>query len=204
MQDLPVSPRVRQSLRADAERRLKARSAGEPLPPSTSLVSVDALASLYQMANEPQRAGDVLKLLHELQVHQVELDLQFAQLEANERELAQALARYRAFYSSAPVVYFVVAFDGHIIEGNLAAAKLLGVEPQQFDGRRLDSFLAADSAGALIGLLTRLRAGVDNADGASCEVRPANSGNGARAWRISANVFPGGEAGLLVVYEDTQ
>jgi len=191
-------PRVRQSLRSEAEQRLMARNA---LPSSTSSVSADALATLYRLVSDPQRAGDVLKLLHELQVHQVELDLQFAQLEANERELTETLARYKTFYDYAPVGYLAVAFEGHIIEGNLAAARLLGVQPYEFDGRRLDSFLADDSAGALIGLLTRLRAG---GAGASCEVRPASSVGGARTWRISANAFPSGEAVLLVVAEENQ
>jgi len=192
-----IKPRVRLSLRADAEQRLKA--GGGALPPSTSSVSADALATLYQLINDPQRAGDVLKLLHELQVHQVELDLQFAQLEANEQELTDTVDRYQAFYDSAPVAYLAVAFDGHIIEANIAAGKLLGVEPHECAGHRLDSFLAEDSAGTLIWLLTKLRAGRDDGAGASCEVRPANSGTDTSPWRIAANVSPGGEAVLLVI-----
>lgn len=196
-----IEPRVRESLRSEAEQRLRVRNA---LPSSTSSISADALATLYRLVNDPHHAGDVLKLLHEIQVHQVELDLQFAQLEANERELAETLAHYKAFYDCAPVAYLAVAFDGHIIEGNLAAAKLLGVEPYESDGRRLDSFLADHSAGALIGLLAKMRAGGDSGAGASCDVRPARSDGGTCTWRISANVFPSGEAVLLVVFEDTQ
>jgi PAS domain S-box-containing protein len=201
MANSSIAPTAHERLRADAEQRLKA---GIALPASTGSVSADALASLYQLVNDPRRAGDVLKLLHELQVHQVELDLQFAQLEANERELSETLARYKTFYDCAPVGYFAVAFDGHVIEGNLAAAKLLGVEAHEFNGHRLDSFLAEDSAGALIGLLTQLRAGGANGAGASCEVRPSNSDGGTRTWRISANVFPNGEAVLLVVSEENR
>jgi PAS domain S-box-containing protein len=196
MANSSIARTAHERLRADAEQRLKA---GDALPASAGTVGADALASLYELVNNPRRAGDVLKLLHELQVYQVELDLQFAQLEANERELSQALARYKAFYDCAPVGYLAVAFDGHVIESNLAAARLLGVEPFELDGHRLDSFLAKDSAGTLMGLLTKLRA---NGAGASCEVRPANSDGGARTWRISANVFPGGEAVLLVVSEE--
>jgi PAS domain-containing protein len=195
MSNSSLEPRVRRSLRADAEHRLKV--GGTPASSST-WVSADALASLHQLVSEPGRAADALKLLHELQIHQVELDLQFEQLEVNERELADTLARYKTFYDCAPVGYLALGFDGHIIEGNLAAARLLGVEPYEFDGRRLDSFLAADSAGALIGLLTKLRAGDARA---SCEVRPAGSGAG--TWRIAANVSPGGAAVLLVVCEDS-
>lgn len=196
-----VKPRSRQSLRAEAEQRLKSRSG---LPPSSSSASSDALATLYHLVGDPSRAGDVLKLLHELQVHQVELDLQFHQLEANELELSKALARYQTFYDCAPVGYLAVGFDGHIIEGNLAAAKLLGVEPYQFDGRRLDSFLSQDCAGTLIELLNKLHAGRAKGAQASCEVRPATSNGGARSWRIAANVVSGGEAVLLVISEHNE
>lgn len=191
-----LEPRIRQSLRAVAEDRLKVGAA----PGSTSTwVSADALASLHQLVSEPGRAADALKLLHELQVHQVELDLQFEQLEGNERELADNVARYKTLYDYAPVAYLAVGFDGQIIEGNLAAAGLFGVEQYELDGRRLDSFLAEDSAGALIGLLAKLRAGDPQA---SCEVRPA--ANGAGAWRLAANASPGGAAVLLVVCEDSR
>lgn len=191
-----VEPRVRRSLRADAEQRLKLGAA----PASSSTwVSADALASLHNLVSEPGRAVDALKLLHELQVHQVELDLQFEQLEVNERELADTVARYKTFFDFAPVAYLAVGFDGHIIEGNLAAASLLGVEPYEFDGRRLDSFLAADNAGALFGLLAKLRAGDARA---ACEVRPAGSDAG--TWRIAANISPGGAAVLLVVCDDSR
>lgn len=190
-----VEPRARQSLRADAENRLKVGAA--PVAAST-WVSADALASLHHLVSEPGRAADALKLLHELQVHQVELDLQFEQLQGNERELADTVARYKTFFDHAPVGYLAVGFDGHIMEGNLAAARLLGVEPYAFDCRRLDSFLAADSAGALMGMLVKLRAGQDKA---CCEVR---AGDGVGAWRMVANVSPGGSAVLLVLCEDSR
>jgi hypothetical protein len=65
-------------------------------------VSVEALTLLHRLASQPGSASDALKLLHELQVHQVELDLQQAQLEANERELNDELSRYRLLFEQAP------------------------------------------------------------------------------------------------------
>ena len=50
-------------------------------------LGVDALQLLYQRASEPESAADALKLLHELQTFQVELDLMYQQLQANEHDL---------------------------------------------------------------------------------------------------------------------
>lgn len=179
-------------LRVDAESWLKQGAA----PPSGGWsVSVDALTLLHRLASTPATAGDALKLLHELQVHQVELDLQHGQLEVNERELVQALAHYKALYDFAPLGYFIVDLDGHVMEANLAGAGLLGVEPDGFDGRPIDSLLAPASRPVLVGLLQALREGNQ---GASCVVQ-SGAKSGPRPLRIVASVSPGGEAVLMMV-----
>ncbi|OZB14247.1 MAG: hypothetical protein B7X58_08195, partial [Marinobacter sp. 34-60-7] len=66
-------------------------------------LGVDALQLLYQRASEPESAADALRLLHELQTFQVELDLMYQQLQANEQDLTEELAHYRSLYDLAPV-----------------------------------------------------------------------------------------------------
>lgn len=161
-------------------------------------VGVDALALLHRLASAPASAADALKLLHELQVHQVELDLQQAQIEANEHELAGELARYRALYDQAPVAQFVLDGSGRIVECNRAGADLLGNPGVEAGGRRFDEFLSADSRLPLAGLLHDLRRGAANP---ACSVRPGGSGD-ARRWRIAASVVPASDAMLLVVIDD--
>jgi PAS domain S-box-containing protein len=186
-------PRNQTQLRLDAELRLREGSA-----PQTKGwgVSAEALALLYRLASVPDSAGDALKLLHELQAHQVELDLQHGQLQANEREFAQELDRYKALFDFAPVGYFVVGREGLVIESNLAGSRLLGVEPDEVGGRPVADFLAPDSRFALLGLLKKLR---DGDAGASCEVQTGNGEGGSRPLRIVANMAPGGEAVLMIV-----
>ena len=168
-------------------------------PPSNGwTISGDVLALLYRLASDPDTAGDALKLLHELQAHQVELDLQHAQLEANERAFAEDLAHYKALYDYAPVGYFVVGLEGLIIDGNLAGARLLGVDPPEFRNQSVDSFLAPDSRPAVVELLKTLREGESNA---SCEVQPRHDSISSRRFRITANRSPGGEAILMAVLE---
>ncbi|MGK2927603.1 MAG: PAS domain-containing protein [Lysobacterales bacterium] len=184
-----------QKLRDDAERRLKDGTAPSA---RVSSAGAEALALLYHLASNSDSASDALKLLHELQVNQVELDLQHEQLEANEHEVAQALARYKEFYHSAPIGYFIIGLDGKVIEWNQAGARLLEIEGDEVSGRSFASLLADPSRPALKGLLKALRNGSGEA---SCEVHSSASGDALRLLRIAAAPAPGGAAVLMVISE---
>jgi len=181
-------------LRADAERRLKEGTA--PIA-GVSAAGTDALALLYHLASNSDSASDALKLLHELQVNQVELDLQHEQLEANEHEVTQALARYRDFYHSAPIGYFIVDLDGKIVEWNQAGARLLEIEGDEVSSLPFVSLLADQSRPALNGLLKALNSGGE----ASCEVHSSTNDGALRPLRIAAAPAPGGSAVLMVISE---
>jgi PAS domain S-box-containing protein len=183
-------------LRFAAEARLKAGTA----PPTNGWpTGVTALGLLHGLASSPQSADDALKLLHELQVHQVEFDLQHEQMEATQRQVAEDLARYQALYDFAPVPYLIVAHDGDILEGNVAAAGLFEVAQDELRGHRILDFLAPESQWALNALLKRLRAG---SAVETCEVRPS-SAHSARPFRLMASSAPDGGSFLLVVLVDT-
>jgi PAS domain S-box-containing protein len=183
-------------LRADAEARLKAGSA----PPTKGWpTGVSALSLLHQLASTPASASDALKLLHELQVHQVELDLQHEQMETSVRELAEALAQYKGLFEFAPAGYFRIGHQGEIIEGNLSGAALFGVKQGELNGRHIDSFLAPDSRLVFLEMLQRLRDNSSSRDG--CEVQTGRDGNISRRIHIVASVTPGGKAFLMVLSE---
>lgn len=67
------------------------------------------------------------KMLHELQVHQIELEMQNDQLRQTQQELDGARARYFDLYDLAPVGYCTVDEHGLILEANFTAAMLLDV-----------------------------------------------------------------------------
>ncbi len=143
---------------ADVHARLR-RSArdlidnGVPPPSHSGTLSVDALQLLYQRASTPESAADALKLLHELQTYQVELDLLYEQLQTNELEITEELAYYRSLYELAPAAYLIVANDGVIIEGNHAAGALFSEPAMPLTGTALNTLLAPGQGGAVRALL---------------------------------------------------
>jgi PAS domain-containing protein len=147
---LPTTPIGPEQLRAHAEDRLQDRSA-----PSSAgwTISPETLSLLYRLSSDPDSASDALKLLHELQTHQVELDLQHAQLLESENELHAQLAHYRALYEQAPIGYLVLEVDGRILQSNRAAAELLGLDGARLDNHLLGSLLSPDSKASLARVL---------------------------------------------------
>lgn len=70
---------------------------------------------------------EVQKMLHELQVHQIELEMQNEELRRSRAELEASRERYFHLFDLAPVGYFTLTEDGRTLEANLTGAKLLGV-----------------------------------------------------------------------------
>lgn len=85
-----------------------------------------------QLKVKQQKSGvvetelDVKKLLHELQVHQIELEMQNEELREANETAELALRKYTMLYDLAPMGYFTLDPDGTIIELNFTGAELLG------------------------------------------------------------------------------
>ncbi len=104
----------------------------------------------------PSAPADPLKLLHELQVHQVELELQNAELLQTRDEMATLLARYTDLYDFSPVGYLTLDRGGVIGGANLTASHLLGIQRSRLNGRPLIRFVAPASRPVFADLLERL------------------------------------------------
>ena len=82
------------------------------------------------------------KLIHELQVHQIELEMQNDELLNSRADLEAASARYTELYDFAPVGYFTLDLSRAITSTNLAGAHLFGVERSKLMGKRFGAFVA--------------------------------------------------------------
>jgi PAS domain S-box-containing protein len=82
-----------------------------------------------------------LRTLHELRVHQIELEAQNGELRRAQVELDAARERYFDLYDLAPVGYITISDAGLILEANLTAATLLGVARGALVKQRLTEFV---------------------------------------------------------------
>jgi PAS domain S-box-containing protein len=108
-------------LRRQAEERLNTR-APKALPPRTE--------------------DETRRLLHELQVHQIELEMQNEELRQAREEVEFSRNKYLELYDFAPVGYFAFDNSGVIREANLTGAQLLGVERRSLLGKPFSLFIA--------------------------------------------------------------
>jgi len=131
-------------LRSQAESRLRTRTAAKPS--QVSLV-------------ESQR------LLHEFEVHQIELEMQNNELRSAREGLEVAHTKYAELFDFAPLSYFILDHRGQIQESNLSGAQLLGIERGLLAGKAFSRFIEeADGRAAFAGHLEKVARG----EGACC------------------------------------
>jgi PAS domain S-box-containing protein len=85
--------------------------------------------------------AEAQRLLHELQVHQIELEIQNEELRRAQAEIEAGRARYFDLYDLAPVGYCTVGEKGLVLEANLTAAALLGVNRDALVRQPLTRFI---------------------------------------------------------------
>lgn len=91
----------------------------------------------------PQPGEDLLhELIHELRVHQIELEMQNEQLKKVQLELEESRDRYFEYYDFAPVGYFTLSHDAMIEEVSFTGAKLLEVERSKLTHHRFAPYVA--------------------------------------------------------------
>jgi len=142
---------------------------------------------------------DLHKLLHELQVHTLELELQDEQLRATRTEAETSLARYTELFDFAPIGYVTLSSSETICELNHAAARLLGRSRSRLVGLSFGALLQVDEHRAL-------RALIGEALGTEAqqtrELTFEKEGSSALRLRLTASPLSTGERMILLALED--
>jgi PAS domain-containing protein len=117
---------------------------------------------------------DSLKLLHELQVHQIELEMQNEELiQAN--EIAEtALRKYTMLYDFAPMGYFTLDPDGNICELNFTGAEMLHDKRFSLVNSNFKLFISEDSQKAFEKFFSKI---YSKKGKESCEVKLGYNGS---------------------------
>ncbi len=123
----------------------------------------------------PETAREVL---HDLRVHQIELEMQNEELRRAQEALEASRARYFDLYDLAPIGYLTFNDDGLILEANLAAAELLGVTRNALTKQPLARFVAREDQDAYYQHGRRL---IETGARQECEIRILRE-DGATVW----------------------
>lgn len=107
-------------------------------------------AELRRRAEERLRAEktalpqgeDPHRLLHELQVHQIQLEMQNEEMREARNQLETLVEKYTDLYDFAPVGYFSLNAEARIHQVNLTGAAMLGIEGSRLLTRRFSGFVA--------------------------------------------------------------
>lgn len=99
-----------------------------------------------QEKSEPQDVlKDVTRLLHEIQVHQIELEMQNEELRTAYQTAETALKKYTMLYDLAPMGYFTLSNDGQICDLNFTGADMLGDKRYKLVNSNFKLFISEDS-----------------------------------------------------------
>ncbi|MGC4001596.1 MAG: ATP-binding protein [Anaeromyxobacter sp.] len=146
---------------------------------------------------------DLHRLLHELQVHQVELELQNEELVGSRTEIEELLRRYTELFDHAPIGYLHVDAVGRITRANFSAARLLDAPRGLLVGRSVASFVAERDQrrlqAFLAGLLTRSEEEVPAATG---EFALNRTTGGALDVQLTGALLAGPVPSALLAAED--
>ncbi|MDU0460258.1 MAG: PAS domain S-box protein, partial [Geobacteraceae bacterium] len=114
------------------------------------------------------------KLVHELEVHQVELELQNAELLRSRNELEKALERVTDLYDFAPVSYFTLDREAKIKAVNFSGAKLLKTDRSRLAGRNFGLFISGKYRSDFDSFLNRVFSGQGRE---TCDMTLLNKGS---------------------------
>ena len=181
---MPPRPNSNPPLRRRAETRLGQQSNGN-----------------HAGAGGARSPADTQRMLHELQVHQIELEMQNEELRKARDEMEAGLEKYSELYDFAPVGYLTLDPAGAIREANLTAASLLGIPRAPLVKKGLRLLVAPADRPDFDIFLQQV---FESTERKECDVQLLVKDKSPVEVRIRANRFESGEACRMAVTDITQ
>ncbi|MDO9323267.1 MAG: PAS domain S-box protein, partial [Pseudomonas sp.] len=132
---------------------------------------------------ESQDSQASRQTLHELRVHQIELEMQNEELRRTQAQVETARERYFDLYDLAPVGYCTLSGNGLILQANLTATQLLGVVRTELVKQPLSRFILHDDQDIFYRLRTQL---IATGEPQACELHMRRTGSAAFWARLEA------------------
>jgi len=166
--------------------------------------AVRALPFRDDFIADPNMAPETGRLVQELQMHHIELELQNEDLERARAEVEEGLARYTDLYDFAPVGYLTLNRGGVIEQTNLAGAKLFGMERSRslslLVGMRLSFVISAECRRDFAAFLEKT---FESPTKEACEV-VVHAGQAVRTVELVAMAFEDGQRCRVIVNDISQ
>ena len=173
--------------------------------PSADAAELRARAEARLRAGRSEAAApteaDTQRLVHELQVHQIELEMQNEELRRSRAEVEAGLEGYTELYDFAPVGYVTLGRDGVIRQVNLTGARLLGAERGRLPGRRFGVLIVEPDRAGFNVFLEKVFARQAQE---SCEVALLKNGKEPLHLHISASVSQDGQECRVTMIDITE
>ncbi len=123
---------------------------------------------------------EVQRVLHELRVHQIELEMQNEELRRTQAELDEVRAHYFDLYDLAPVGYCTISEHGLILQVNLTTATLLGVTRGSLIKKRISQFILKEDQDIFYHLHRQV---TKTSEPQTCELRMVKN-DGTQFWAL--------------------
>jgi PAS domain S-box-containing protein len=134
----------------------------------------EAQAPPYEEDLGAMTADDIMKLVHELRVHQIELEMQNDELRAAQEKIEKSRAEYVDLYDFAPVGYLTLDEKGIILKANLTSASMLETDRGALTNKPFSIFVSNGSSYAFFTFMKKI---FEEQTPCLCEIQVKNGKN---------------------------
>jgi signal transduction histidine kinase len=174
------------------------------IPATKTELRQNAEKVLYKRMKEsanPSSESDQLRLIHELEVHQIELEMINEDLSHANEKIKNLANKYSDLFDFAPIGYFILDSVGKILDLNLIGAKMLGESRSQLKNSLLAFFVARESNLAFNGFMDEIFTSHTKGE---CELKLTNMEDGQLFVRLSGIAQPGKEDCFVTMIDISQ